>query len=162
MSHIPMGATFARLVDMALLREEDKGGKKEVKVEVPLDKKVEGSQNKGTDSKKDGKNNKPRDKRKCKFCGIPGHLIKDCRKKKRKMCGCFQCGKTWHMAKGCPKRQGQGQRTGSTSRGQIHALIAPPHERGRNIFVESLVYLSDHPVRTLFDSGASHFLCLLL
>ena len=34
--------------------------------------------------------------------------------------------------------------------------MAPPQERGRNISVESLIYLSDHPVRTLFDSGASH------
>ena len=43
MSHIPMGATFERLVVMALLQEEDKGGKKEAKVDEPLDKKVEGS-----------------------------------------------------------------------------------------------------------------------
>ena len=43
MSHIPMGATYERLVDMALLQEEDKDGKKEAKVEVPQDKKVEGS-----------------------------------------------------------------------------------------------------------------------
>ena len=28
MSHIPMGATHERLVDMALLQEEDKAGKK--------------------------------------------------------------------------------------------------------------------------------------
>ena len=89
-----MGATFERLADMALLQEEDKDGKKEAKVEEPLDKKVEGPQNKKTDPKKGGKNNKPREKRKCKFCGIPGHLIKDCRKKKRKMGGCFQCGET--------------------------------------------------------------------
>ena len=43
MSHIPVGATYERLVDMALLQEEDKVGKKETKVEVPQDKKVEGS-----------------------------------------------------------------------------------------------------------------------
>ena len=61
MSHIPMGATYERLVEMALLQEEDKGGKKAIKVEVRQDKKVEGSQNKKTDSKKGGKNKKPRD-----------------------------------------------------------------------------------------------------
>ena len=94
MSHIPMGATYERLVDMALLQEEDKDGKKEIKVEVPQDKKVEGLQIKKMDSRKGGKNNKPRDKRKCNFCGIPGHLIKYCRKKKMKMGGCFQCGET--------------------------------------------------------------------
>ena len=40
MSHIPMGATFERLVDMALMHEEDKGKKKEVKVEETQNKKV--------------------------------------------------------------------------------------------------------------------------
>ena len=34
--------------------------------------------------------------------------------------------------------------------------MAPPQEQGRNVSVESLVYLFDHPVRILFDSGASH------
>ena len=34
--------------------------------------------------------------------------------------------------------------------------MAPGQERGRNISVESLVFLFDHPIRTLFDSGASH------
>ena len=108
MSHIPMGATYERLVDMALLQEEDKVGKKETKVEVPQDKKVEGSQNRKIDSKKGDKNNKPRGKRKCNFCGIPGHLVKDCRKKKRKMGGCFHCGETGHMTRDCQRKQGQG------------------------------------------------------
>ena len=71
MSHIPMGATYERLVDMALLQEEDKVGKKEIKVELPQDKKVEGSHNKKIDSKKGGKNNKPSEKRKCNFSGFP-------------------------------------------------------------------------------------------
>ena len=34
--------------------------------------------------------------------------------------------------------------------------MAPPQEQGRNVSVESLVYLFDRPVCTLFDSGASH------
>lgn len=33
MSHIPMGATFEKLVDMALMHEEYKGEKKETKAE---------------------------------------------------------------------------------------------------------------------------------
>ena len=70
MTHIPMGATYEKLMDMALLHEEDKG-KNEAKAEVPQDKKGKGSQNKKVDSKKGGKNNKPREKRKCNFCGIP-------------------------------------------------------------------------------------------
>ena len=35
-------------------------------------------------------------------------------------------------------------------------MVPPLQERGRTISVESLVFLFDHPVRTLFDSGASH------
>ena len=42
------------------------------------------------------------------------------------------------------------------ARGQVHALMAPRQDRGRNISVESLVFLFDHPVHTLFNSGASH------
>ena len=42
-------------------------------------------------------------------------------------------------------------------REKVQALAVPPlQERGRNISVESLVFLFDHPVCTLFDSGASH------
>ena len=43
------------------------------------------------------------------------------------------------------------------ARGRVQALVVPPlQERGRAISVESLVLLFDHPVHTLFDSGASH------
>ena len=43
------------------------------------------------------------------------------------------------------------------AREQVLALAVPPlQERGRNISVESLAFLFDHPVRTLFDSGTSH------
>ena len=43
------------------------------------------------------------------------------------------------------------------AREQVQALAVPPlQERGRKISVESLDFLFDHPVRTLFDSGASH------
>ena len=69
--------------------------------------------------------------------------------------------------KDCPKK---GQRAGTTSGGQVQAPMAPRQargqvqalavpllqEQGRTISVESLVFLFDHPVRTLFDSGASH------
>ena len=62
--------------------------------------------------KKGAKNNKPHDKRKCLYCGTPGHLSKDCRKKKKT--GCFHCGEAGHLIKDCPKK---GQRAGSTSGG---------------------------------------------
>ena len=40
MSHNPMGATFEKLVDMALMHEEDKGEKKEAKIDETRNKKV--------------------------------------------------------------------------------------------------------------------------
>ena len=38
----------------------------------------------------------------------------------------------------------------------MHALTATPVQDRGSVSVESLVYISDYPVRTLFDSGASH------
>ena len=38
----------------------------------------------------------------------------------------------------------------------MHALTARVPKRGRNVSVESLVFLFNHPVRTLFYSGTSH------
>ena len=40
MSHIPMGATFEKLVDMALMHEEDKGEKNEDRIDETQNKKV--------------------------------------------------------------------------------------------------------------------------
>merc|ERR1711890_45145 len=80
MTYIPMGATYERLVQMALLNEEDKG-KKETKAEGSQGNK-EGLQPKKIDFKKGRKDNK--EKRKCNFCGKVGHLVKYCRKKKAK------------------------------------------------------------------------------
>ena len=34
--------------------------------------------------------------------------------------------------------------------------MAPGHEKCGNIFVENLIFLFDHAVQTLFDSGTSH------
>ena len=104
-THIPMGATFESLVDMALLHEEDKNSKKEAKPNE--------TQNKKADFKKgNNKNDKSREKRKCNFCGIDGHIVQDCRKKKMKMGACFQCGDTGHISKNCPKKQGQAPQEG--------------------------------------------------
>ena len=119
MSHIPMGATFESLVDMALLQGDDKNGKKEVKLNETQTKKADtkwgGNQNnqnnKNNKNNKGNKanNNKARETRKCNFCGITGHIAKDCRKKKRKLGECFHCGESGHFNKDCPKKQGQGK-----------------------------------------------------
>ena len=83
-------------------------------------------------------------------------MKKDCRKKKK--FACYHCGDLGHAVKDCPKKQGQ--RAGSTSGGQVHDLMAPGQEEGRKISVKSLIFFFDHPVHTLFDSGASHSLSL--
>ena len=85
-----MGATFESLVDMALLQGDDKNGKKEVKLNETQTKKADskwgGNQNnQSNQNNKNNKgnkanNNKARETRKCNFCGITGHIIKDCRK----------------------------------------------------------------------------------
>ena len=38
----------------------------------------------------------------------------------------------------------------------MHALVISAPGRGRKISIESLISFSNHPVRTFFDSGASH------
>ena len=82
-------------------------------------------------------------------------MIKDY---KRRKVNCFNCGEPRHYSTECPKKQGSqglGQRA-EISGEQVNALAISSPERGRKISVESLVSLSNHPVRTLFDSGASH------
>ena len=101
-----MGATFESLVDMALLHEEDKNSKKEVKPNETQNKKADFKKGNNKNNKS---NNKSRGTRKCNFCGITGHLAKDCRKKKRKLGECFRCGDTGHISKDFPTKQGQGQ-----------------------------------------------------
>ena len=38
----------------------------------------------------------------------------------------------------------------------MHALAINAPDRGRKFFVEGLISLSNHPIRTLYGSGASH------
>ena len=122
MTHIPMGATFEKLVDMALMHEEENGPNANKAPEKKGDQKrpQQQQQNKG------GKGNGGKGKKKCFNYGIPGHISKDCRKKKKT--GCYHCGEAGHLVKDCPKK---GQRTGSTSGGQVQALMAPGQARGK-------------------------------
>ena len=106
MSHIPMGATFENLVDMALIHEEEKGAN----VDKAQDKK--GDPKKAQQQqKKGGKDDKARDKRKCHNCGGEGHLIKDCKRNKN---ACFNCGEVRYFSREFSKKQGQGQGVGSS------------------------------------------------
>ena len=111
MSHVPMGATFESLVDMALLNEENKSAKQEVKVNE--------SQNKKTGPKKEmqKKEEKSEDKKekKCFTCGSSTHLNKDCRKRKGT---CFNCGEMGHFTRDCPKKKG------TTSEGTVNTRMA--------------------------------------
>merc|ERR1712080_367923 len=105
MSHIPHGATFESLVDMALLQGDVK---KEIKMNDTQAKKTDsqwkgnqgnpsgqssqGNQNKNKNKSQGnkGNNNKGNNKKgKCHYCGSVGHLIKDCKKRKRENGECF-------------------------------------------------------------------------
>ena len=77
MTHIPMRATFEKLVEMSLMHEE-KSAKADKAPEKKGDQKKPKQQN-----KKGGKDNNGKGKKKCFNCGTPGHLSKDCRKKKK-------------------------------------------------------------------------------
>ena len=123
MTHIPMGATFERLVDMALMHEEEKGANANKAPEKKGDQKKPQQQQQ---NKKGGKGNNGKGKKRCFNCGTPGHLSKDCRKKKKT--GCFHCGEAGHLIKDCPRK---GQRAGSTSGGQVQALMSPGQARGQ-------------------------------
>ena len=140
MSHIPLGATFESLVNMALLQEEDNNDKKEVKANESQGKRVNsGKRGKNINNRKD----KSRENRKCNFCGKVGHVSRECRKKKRKRGECFHCGEFGHLSKDCPRKQGQGQtQYAGLSGGRVHPLntVLPAHDRG-SVSVESLVYI---------------------
>ena len=124
MSHIPLGVTFESLVSMALLQEEDKNVKKKVKTNEFQGKKANSMR--------------------CRFCGIRGHIVLECRKK-RKRCKCFNYGEFGRFTKDCPKKQGKHQiQHVGPSGGRVHPLnaVLPTHDRG-SVSVGSLVYISD-------------------
>jgi len=147
-----------KIVDTALMHEEDKGEKMEIKAEeTSQNKKVwpKKGQQQQQQQKKGGKNDKDRDKRRCHNCSKEDHLVKHCKRRKN---SCFNYGEVGHFAKECPKKQGsqrQGQRAG-TSGGKVHTLAISAPDSGRKISVENLISLSNHPIRILFDFGASH------
>ena len=120
MTHIPMWATFKRLVDMALMHEEEKGANANKAPEK------KGDQKKPQQNKKGGKGNNGKGKKRCFNCGTPGHLSKDCRKKNK--IGCFHCSEAGYLIKDGLRK---GQRAGSTSGGQVQALMAPGQARGK-------------------------------
>ena len=115
MTHIPMGATFEKLVDMALMHEEEaKSEKKEEKLEGPQNKKA---WPKKETQKKDEKYEDKKEKKCFTFESLT-QLNKDCRKRKGT---CFNCGEIMHFTRDCPKKRGQVQRVEPTSGGQENA-----------------------------------------
>ena len=85
------------------MHEEDKGAKKEEKVEGTLKNEKAGPKKGQQQQKKGEKDDKGKDKRKCHYCGKEGHLVKEC---KRRKSNCFKCGEVGHFSKECPKVQG--------------------------------------------------------
>ena len=139
MSHIPTRATFEKLVDMALMYEEEtKSEKKEEKLEGPQNKRAgpkKETQKKDEklmdmdlvhkggkkETQKKGEKSEDKKEKKCFTCGSLTHLNKDCRKRKGT---CFNCGEMGHFTRDCPKKRGQGQKIGPTSGGQANTLEA--------------------------------------
>ena len=78
MTHIPIGATFERLFDMALMHEEEKGTNANKAPEKKGDQKKQQQQN-----KKGGKDNNGKGKRRCFNSGTPGHLKKTVGRRRR-------------------------------------------------------------------------------
>ena len=87
-----------------------------------------------------------------------GHVAKDCRVDMQKM-KCYNYDQVGHMKKDCPASKKNVQLI------QAYALDAipmaskvslPEQEKGKQVVMEGVSILSDFPVRTLFDTGASH------
>ena len=73
----------------------------------------------------------------CHFCGIPGHLIKDCRKKQREVSNgaCNTCGKMGHYANNCwhnPKSQSYKGKNEKGNNQQVTNSIPNTDEQQKN------------------------------
>ena len=67
--------------------------------------------------------------------------------------------RVWTLQEGLPEKARTREKANSASRTLWKVVVGSPRlpafDRG-SVSIESHVYISDFPVRTLFDSGASH------
>ena len=98
LSHLPMGATFEVLVEMALMHDSTHASSKLV---VPKAKVEEKPNGKRKGPWKENRGNGKRPDIVCRRCGYRGHFERDCKTDlaKRK---CFNCDQVGHIKNACP------------------------------------------------------------
>lgn len=152
LSHLPMGATFENLVEMALTHDCTHMGSKQVVVKE--EEKPDSSAKKKGNGKDKKKGKKSRIQ--CRRCGYYGHHEKDCRRDLSRV-KCYNCDQVGHMKSTCPLPSRAGPVVRAYALGDIPSAnrpTVPPH--GKGVVLEGLISISDVPIHALCDTGASH------
>ena len=151
-SHLPMGATFDNLVEMALAHDCLHADSKQV---VAKEEEKPGSSTKRKGNGKDGKKGKKSHIR-CRKCGRQGHHKNDCRRD-MSMVRCHNCKQNGHIRSTCPLPPGARPVVRAYALGAIPSASRPTvPSHGQGAVLEGLISISDVPFHALFDTGASH------
>ena len=125
LSHLPMGATFDNLVEMALTHDCTHADSKQ---EVAKEEEKPGSSAKRMGNGKDNKKGK-RNRIQCRKCGRRGHYERDCRRDMSTV-RCFNCDQVGHMKNVCPLPPRAGPVVRAYALGAIPSAsrpTVPPH-----------------------------------
>ena len=152
LSHLPMGATFENLVEMAMMHDSTHASAKQVVSSIE----AKGEPNAKRKGKWERKKKAKKSAIVCRKCNLRGHAENDCRldlsKKK-----CFNCNQVGHLKYACPLPPKAGPLVKAYALGAVPSSSRPaPQEKGKSIVLEGLIFISDVPFHALFDTGASH------
>ena len=152
-SHIPMGATYEALVEMALrstatrreapeqeaTKTENEGKKKWWNAKKEKKKAAAAAVAQGVQKGQVAKTVK------CHKCGGMGHYANNCKSGGVDMKGkCYICSQPGHISRTCPQRNSQGS---GAALAQVQALEATPAvpERGRRVTMEGEISITSFP-----------------